>query len=126
MTKAQVQALIDSNLASNTVITAQKHREVENALLNYMDDVVSLKPLKVGTFGMGNVPGGKSTYNVTFSPPLPTADYVVVSSLGSAIGNVIFVQHAIGDKTANGFKIYIIETENASQNLYLDYVLFAL
>jgi hypothetical protein len=126
MTKAEVQTLINTNLASDTIITAVKHREVENALLNYMDDGVSLKPLKVGTFGMGNVPAGTSTYNVTFSPPLSTANYVVVSSLGSAIGNVIFVQHAIGDKTANGFKIYIIETGSATQNLYLDYVLFAL
>jgi hypothetical protein len=128
MTKAEVQTLINTNLASDTIITAVKHREVENALLNYMDDVVSLKPLKVGLFGIGNPPSGTSTYNVTFSPPLSTPDYGVVSSLGSASGtpaNDTQISYAVGDKTANGFKIYVTKLANVTQNIYIDYVLFA-
>jgi len=36
MTYAQLQALIDDNLESGTVIPAVKHREVEHALLDYI------------------------------------------------------------------------------------------
>ena len=129
MTKAQVQALIDSNLASNTVITAQKHIEVENALLNYMDSFSSLIPIKVGQYGIGNPPSGTSTYQVVISgSPLPTANYIVVSSLRSASGNPsndLQTIYAIGDTTQTGFKIYIRETANVTQNIAIDYALFA-
>lgn len=127
MTKAEVQALIDSNLASASTITAVKHREVETALLNFIDDISIAKPLAKGTITIGNVPSGTSSYTATFSTALSTNDYLICGNIAS-LGNGQAdneVQYAVGNKTVNGFTIYIRETANATQNINFDYVIFA-
>jgi len=127
MTKAEVQALIDSNLASASSITALKHREVETALLNFIDDILVTKPLVKGTFAIGNLTSTTASYNVTFGTTLSTADYIVCGTIiskgnGQADNEV---QYAIGNKTVSGFTIYIRETANVTQNIDFDYVIFS-
>ena len=127
MTKAEVQALIDSNLASASTITAVKHREVETALLNFMDDFATSKPLAKGTITIGNLTSTTASYTATFSAAVSTNDYVVCGTIAS-LGNGQSdneVQYAIGNKTVNGFTIYIRETAAVTQNVNFDYVIFA-
>jgi len=127
MTKAEVQALIDSNLASASSITALKHREVETALLNFIDDILVTKPLVKGTLAVGNVPSITSSYDVTFGTTLSTADYIVCCTIISkGTGqNDNEIQYAVGNKTVSGFTIYIRETANVTQNIDFDYVVFS-
>lgn len=127
MTKAEIQSLINSNLASASIITATKHREVENALLNYMDNIVNAIPLAKGNYVIGNAPPITSSYPVTFAVPLSTSNYIISSTLislgdGQADNEI---QYAIGNKTASGFTIYVRETANVTQNISLDYVIFS-
>lgn len=127
MTKAEVQALIDSNLASASTITAVKHREVETALLNFMDDFTSSKPLTKGTITIGNLTSTTASYTATFPTALSTSNYLVCGTIAS-LGNGQAdneVQYAVGNKTVNGFTLYIRETANVVQNINFDYVIFA-
>jgi len=126
MTKAEVQALIDSKLASGTEIQASEHREVETALLNYLDGVVAAAPLVRGTVSVGNVSSPISTIVVPFSYSLDTADYIVAGSLVS-LGNVAddtTCWFTIRNKNQNGFSLIVREGGNFTQNLQFDYVVF--
>ena len=128
MTKAEVQALIDTKLASGTEILASEHREVETALLNYLDGVVSAAPLVRGTVSVGNVNDPISTINVSFfpNPPLDNADYIVVGSLVS-LGNIADDTSCIWTirgKNVSGFSLIVRETGRLTQNLQFDYVVF--
>ena len=126
MTKAEIQALIDSNLATASTITAVKHREVETALLNFIDDYSLTAPLTKGTFTIGNLTSTTASYTITFPAALSTASYLVCATIIS-LGNGQAdneVQFAIGTKTVNGFTLYIRETANVTQNINLDYVIF--
>lgn len=127
MTKAEVQALINSNLASASTITAVKHREVETALLNFMDDFNSFKPLAKGTLTMGNLATTTASFTATFATALASSDYIICGTIISAgVGqNDNEVQYAIGNKTVNGFTIFIRETAAVTQNVNFDYVIFA-
>lgn len=126
MTKAEVQALIDSKLASGTEILASEHREVETALLNYLDGVVESVPLAKGTVTVGNVPSSTTTIIVPFASSLTTADYIVAGSLVS-LGNIqddTTCWWTVRNKNENGFSLIVREGGNFTQNLQFDYVVF--
>lgn len=125
MTKAEIQALIDSNLASASAITAIKHREVENALLDFMDAFTASKILAKGTVTVGDV-GDPSTISVTFPSTLADTNYVVTGSLVSngtlsADKNCFWM---VRSKTTSGFTLVVQETSRTTQNLSFDYVVF--
>jgi hypothetical protein len=123
MTKAEVQALIDSKLASGTEILASEHREVETALLNYLDGAI---PAAKGTVSVGNVASPTSTITVTFSSSLDTANYIVTGSLVS-LGNIAddtTCWWTVRNKNQNGFSLIVREGGNFTQNLQFDYVVF--
>lgn len=125
MTKAEVQALIDSNLASASTITAVKHREVETALLNFIDDFSSSKILAKGTVTVGDV-GDPSTIAVTFPSALSDTNYVVTGSLVS-LGSLSSDSNCfwmVRSKTTSGFTLVVQETSRTTQNLSFDYVVF--
>jgi hypothetical protein len=126
MTKAEVQALIDTKLASGTEILASEHREVETALLNYLDGVISTVPVAKGTITVGNVASPTSTFVVSFAYSLDTADYIVSGSLVS-LGNVsddTTCFWTVRNKNVNGFSLIVRESGNITQNLQFDYVVF--
>ena len=50
MTPAEIQLLIEENLASGSAILAEKHREVEMALLGYIKSKPSVKILTIDSF----------------------------------------------------------------------------
>lgn len=130
MTKAQVQALIDSKLASNSEILAEEHREVETAILDYIDNIVVSMPLIRGSITLTDIPSGGKLFDCDFAPapPLSTNDYIVAGSLYSqgaldVNGNCIYT---VTGKTASGFAIYVKELNNTTQNsLKFDYVVFS-
>jgi hypothetical protein len=126
MTKAEVQALIDTKLASGTEILASEHREVETALLNYLDGVIDTVPVAKGTITVGNVAASTSTFVVSFASSLDTADYIVSGSLVS-LGNVsddTTCWWTVRNKNVNGFSLIVRESGNITQNLQFDYVVF--
>ena len=125
MTKAEVQALIDTKLASGTEILASEHREVETALLNYLDGVVSAAPLARGTVNVGDILN-PSTIQVTFTTPLNTADYIVSGSMVSLgnISNDLPHFYVIRNKSQTGFFLIVGEPNRVVQNLQFDYVVF--
>jgi hypothetical protein len=126
MTKAEVQALIDTKLASGTEILASEHREVETALLNYLDGVIDTVPVAKGTITVGNVAASTSTFVVSFDSSLDTADYIVSGSLVS-LGNVsddTTCFWTVRNKNVNGFSLIVRESGNITQNLQFDYVVF--
>ena len=126
MTKAEIQALIDTKLASGTEILASEHREVETALLNYLDGVIATVPVAKGTITVGNVAASTSTFVVSFASSLDTADYIVSGSLVS-LGNVsddTTCWWTVRNKNVNGFSLIVRESGNITQNLQFDYVVF--
>ena len=125
MTKAEVQALIDTKLASGTEILASEHREVETALLNYLDGVVAAAPLARGTVSVGDIMN-PSIIPVTFTQALDTADYIVTGSMVSLgnISNDVNGIWVIRSKTTTGFSLIVGEVNRQVQNLQFDYVVF--
>lgn len=123
MTKAEVQSLIDTNLASGTNITALKHRSVETAILDFIADS---SPLLKGTFVIGDVNTTDLLKTITFSN-IGTSNYIVTGSLvGSSTdyNTDNDVMWSVREKTATGFKLALREVAGIVQNLSFDYVLF--
>lgn len=128
MTKAEVQALIDSNLASGSEILATEHRAVETAILDYIDNIVVSMPLVRGSITLTDIPSNGKLFTCAFPYELTTNDYIVSGSLFSqgdlsVNGNCIYT---VTGKTASGFAIYVRELFNITQNnLKFDYVVFS-
>jgi hypothetical protein len=122
MTKAEVQALIDSNLASDTVITAEKHRQVETAILNYISEQ-SLGILLKGT--KANIRA--DSYTITFAD-LGTSNYTVLGSIFSreaGIGENDKVSFIIKSKTSTSFIVNILEYATFAKDVDFEYIVFA-
>lgn len=124
MTRLEVQALIDSNLASGSNITAIKHREVENGLL-------STGKFTSGSFPLGDIPSGGKSFSIPFGSAAgaaPNTNYVVCGSLVVASGSIFDSTSCIftvTDKQVGGFSITVRElTGNVTQILSFDYAVF--
>ena len=139
MTKAEVQALIDANLATGTTITAVKHREVETAILNFSDVTTTSNKgfITVGDVGLravgytyavgGNVVSATvvtstargEVINVVVANTLPSLVYFVRMQIES-LGNIEIDNdlHPLVFKvqTTNSFRFYI-EDYGGSQNV---------
>jgi hypothetical protein len=126
MTKAEVQALIDSNLASASAITALKHREVETALLNFADAQSAGRPLLTGTLIFGDIYSGHDNATISFTD-LGTSDYIVLGSIYSKVSGttnkdeIVFV---IKNKTSTSFDVYFRELQSTAQDFNFDYIIF--
>ena len=141
MTKQEIQNLIDANLATGTVITAVKHREVETAILNFVQ-VATTSNIGFVTVGNINAYSVGHTYavggdvisatvvvrtargeviNVVLENPLPSLNYFVRTHVES-LGNIEFDNdiHPIVFKvnTTNSFQVYV-EDYGGTQNIRL-------
>ena len=127
MTKAEVQALIDSKLASNSEILAEEHREVETAILDYIDDILVSMPVVKGSITLTDIPTNGKLFDCAFPYALSSNDYIVTGSLYSQ-GNLSTngnCYYTVTGKTASGFAIFVKETSNTTQDsLKFDYVVF--
>jgi hypothetical protein len=117
----EVKNLISTNLASGTKITAEKHREVENAIVSLIEKKIFL--LK-GSVVIGDVAGNKTT-TVSFSN-VGTTNYMINGSLVSLSGNYLQdIQHTwmIRNKTSTSFQVVVSEMGGETSNLNFDYVI---
>jgi hypothetical protein len=144
MTRSQVETIINTNLASGSNIIASEHRQVENAILDYIDtqigNVQSQSKLKfIDSVGVqipgqpaGDVPtaGGSQVIQFPGGIVLPNTDYVVVGTLGVTPGSggnldqdttVLFT---ISAKGLGQMSVTYHETDNYAQNLYFQYAVF--
>ena len=122
MTKAEVQALIDLNLATASNITATEHREAITEVLNYASKFDNI--LAKGTYVVGDVVTD-AVRTITF-PTVGTDQYIVTGSLVSKStsydmdNDVIWM---VKDRTATEFKLCLRDVTGNSNNLDFDYVL---
>jgi hypothetical protein len=129
-TRAEVQALIDANLATGTVITAVKHRAVESAILDFADvsttsnrGFVTVGDVDANVVGHTYVVGGNvnsativtrtsrgSVINVVVANALPSLVYLVrmqVESLGNIEADNDLHPLVFRIQTTNSFDFYI-------------------
>ncbi len=123
MTYTEVSDLITENLNGDPKIVPVKHREVEFALLNYMEDIKtkSLYPLHKGSVTIPD-PGTDDRTIVTI-PNVGTSNYVVYGSLKSLgywnTDNDVF--WTWGEATPTSFGLYLREVVGNVQNLEFNY-----
>ena len=141
-TKAQVQALLELNLATGTDITAVEHRAVETAILNFISQEIAdlqtqinninntpVSPfLRVATFALGDISGGDSIINITF-PSVGTSNYIVLGSLYSnstsyTKDNDVFI--SFKNYASSSFDLLLKEVTADTQNLTLHYAIIPL
>ena len=138
-TKAEVQALIDANLATGTAITALKHRAVETAILNFSDvsttsnrGFITVGDVDTNPVGHTYVVGGDVTSAtiVTRTARGAVVSVVVANSLPSLVYFVRMAVQSLGNieadndihpliftvQTTNSFRFYI-EDYGQTQNL---------
>jgi hypothetical protein len=137
MTITQIKALVNQNLASDSDITAEKHRAVEIELLNCLetqelalknlsDQLKNLAPLAKGTFVMGDLNGADAIYRIDFSD-VGTDDYMVdLSPVSKALNwnndnDVFFMTR---EHNSSFFKIIGREVSGHFQNLSIDWRIF--
>jgi hypothetical protein len=120
MTYTEVQDKIILNLADFSNIVPEKHREVEQMLLDYIEQNL---PLYRGSFIIGDISGSDQIFNITF-PSVGTSEYYVIGSIKSNSSNydadndVIWVWR---EPTTVGFKIALREVSGNIQNLTFYY-----
>ena len=129
-TKAEVQTLIDTNLATGTAITALKHREVETAILNFSDvsttsnrGFITVGNVDANPVGHTYVVGGNVTsatvttrtsrgevITVVVANTLPSLNYFVrmqIESLGSIDTDNDLKPLVFKIKTTNSFEFHV-------------------
>ena len=138
-TKAEVQALIDANLATGTLITAAEHREVETAILNFVDNEqtsnigfitvgdVDNKPVGHVYVVGGNVSSATvvtrtargEVINVVLANTISSLSYFVrmhIESLGNIESDNDLRPLVFKVQTTNSFFLYV-EDYGATQNI---------
>lgn len=120
ITYAQVQEKINLNLADFSNIVPEKHREVEQILLDYINENL---PLYKGSLVIGDV-SGDQIFNITF-PDIGTTDYYVMGSFKSNSANFDadndITNFVWRELTTTGFKIALREVSGVVQNLTFYY-----
>lgn len=111
-----MQELINTNLATASEITAEKHREVETELLNLIRTAF---PLAQGVYNIGDSPALDTIYTITFAD-IGTSDYYVIGSFKSLSSNynddndIMWVWR---EPTSSSFKLAIREVAAVAQNV---------
>lgn len=140
MTEAGLRAFVDAKLASESAILATEHREVENAIIDYLiqenetlqtqvDNIIANPPtvnpfIRKGTRVIGNV-STDQVITVNFDD-IGTTNYMVVGSLVGNSGdfnqdNDVF--YIILNKTSNSFGLATREVSANTQVLSFDYAI---
>lgn len=145
MTKAQIQALIDLNLADFSNIEPVRHREVENAILDFID-----KPINRGTIYSVDAGSNALSYvytgdmvsavnesaatnytilNVTVAHAMPSMNYKVVvtpESVGNMLDDSKLGAISFKKVSTTTFKLGIGSFESGVQDIKLHVDVIAL
>lgn len=86
--------------------------------------------LYAGSYNIGNIPSGGQTYSVTFPDDVGTANYYVQMTLISnspsdPLHDDTTKVPLLRTRSSTGFTFYVNEEANYTQNLILEYILFA-
>lgn len=139
-TEAGLRAFIDLKLASESEIIASEHREVENAIIDYLiqeneflqtqiDELIANPPestafIRKGTRIIGDVPQD-ALYVVNFDD-IGTTNYMVLGSIvgaGANFNDDNDVMPSIRNKTSSSFSINIRSISSDTQNISFDYAI---
>lgn len=139
VTEAGLRAFIETKLASESEILASEHREVENAIIDYLiqenevlqnqiDDIIENPPITnafafKGTKVLGDI--GANDFRVVNFDDVGTNNYMVVGSIVSNGNGVLDseVTYAIKTKTSNSFLLYLGEQGTPVQNVSFDFAI---
>jgi len=148
MTKTEIIALINSNLADYSGIVPSKHREVELAILNYINNAVQVNAINkgsitVGDIGVGSVgfsypfvgdvesaklyqrTGGGNIVLVTVKNAHSNTNYKVDISTPESLGTMEYdndIRPIVWQKVnETQFYIYIEETGHITQNIKIHF-----
>jgi hypothetical protein len=130
MTKAEIQTLINTNLASGGGsaggVNSAKHKEVATAILNYASSFLGEAPIAKGTVTVGDVSSTK-IISVVFAEPVNSVSYNVSGSLVSAgnANNDTTCYWTVRNKSVSGFTLIVKESGGFAQALQFDYVVFS-
>lgn len=120
MTLTELRELSNLKLASGIEIPAEDHREVNNAIFDFLETML---PLASGTFEIGDVTTLDNIRTVTF-PDVGTSNYRVSGGLKYA-GTDWNVSNDVvsmtGEYTQTSFKIALRELGNNTQNLSFEW-----
>lgn len=123
MTKTELEAYMASKLADASDITALEHREVENAVIQFIVDNL---PILKGTYVVGDATGTDSTRTVSFAD-IGTSNYIVTGSFVSksaSYNDDDDVFFTIKNKTSTSFQLLLREVAGVTQNLDFDYIIY--
>jgi hypothetical protein len=119
MTLTELREFSTLKLASASDITAEEHREVNNAIFDFLQTIL---PLATGTASIGDS-STDSIVTVTF-PDVGTDNYRVLGGLKYAGTNYNISNDVIamtGEYTRTSFKIALREVSANIQNLSFDW-----
>jgi hypothetical protein len=120
MTLTELREFSNLKLASESEITAAEHREVNNAILDFIQTML---PLATGTFSIGDVTSQDNIRTVTF-PDVGTDNYRVFGGL-KYVGTDWNISNDVmcmtGDYTRTSFKIALREIASNAQNLNFEW-----
>lgn len=134
-TRADLTTLIETNLESGTSITAELHREVEQAIVD------SSVPYNRGTILLGNLPISVKTYTTsgdisaavcsstltgilcTMNNAMPSTNYLVrlhVQSLGTLSSDAQIMCPVFATESTTQFRIHLYEIGSYTQNIKIN------
>lgn len=101
----------------------------EPATKKYVDDALGFKVVAHGHQHVGDLGSGTLTVTIALGTTLASAAYTPVITVISddnnvPAGNDSTVLYAIGNKTTTSFDVYFRETNPATQNISVDWVVF--
>jgi hypothetical protein len=111
MTRAEVLALINANIATGSNITAAEHKAVEIALLDFIPSVKSV--VAYGRIGPIDIADSTTSWSVN-------GDLYSATRVGSVVGKYVQIRVTIpsGRLTSTDFKVRTdVESASASPNL---------
>jgi hypothetical protein len=120
MTLTELREFSNLKLASESDITAIEHREVNNAILDFIQTML---PLAKGSFSIGDVVGDDNIRTITF-PDIATDNYKVIGGLvylGTNYNQNNDVIAMTGEYTRTSFKIALRELSHEVQDLRFDW-----
>lgn len=129
--------LIDTNLATESFITASEHREVEKAIVSSTVPINRgfINNFNVGSTGAtsgGDIIGIAISTRVvlcTMNYTMPSTNYLVkayIQSLGSDSTDSTIYNHSFNVVSTTQFKFIMAETGNATQNLKVHFEIISL
>lgn len=119
LTPTQLRELVLQRLADNSEILPEEHREVEDRIIDFLENLSLKLPILTGVYSVGDVNGSDSTRTVSI-PNIGISNYYVTGSFQSKgtsfdADNDVFWQFK--NPTSTSFQLIMREVAGQTQNL---------